>query len=355
MQVQLEMYHNSWKRSPLTSSQFRHNRSVREMKVKWILALLIQITNLYEYYDSEAHTNRRECQREFLSTIRRGGVLLKSHGKVGVRLGLAKFFMHLTKCLVDRGPSSDACVKQRWRKRIQQKLTPKFQAGTKQAIPVDGVVPVMVEMEDLQVRTCFGIVKNWAVDAFLRKMFIDRGKPGISTLKGKLGPFTHGQQQHLGNTLLARKYKNIVGNTAKEKRSYSRFHPISRAHSNIGWNEAKVKVTTSGSGLMTIWRPKNHKTSTDSCPLSIEEAQPHRPFLLLVNSFSRKPVIPNKQRIIAVETEPPSAVVTLSIDDKKKAQIKKETHKSGWREYELMMIKDLKESREARMDCRKQF
>lgn len=71
---------------------------------------------------------------------------------------------------------------------------------------------------------------------------------------------------------------------------------------------------------MAIEKPTNQKNMNKTLPSrGMEDVRLHHAFPLLINNFSRRPVMLHKHSIIAVGTESLSAFVTARIDDEKEA------------------------------------
>lgn len=111
-----------------------------------------------------------------------------------VRIGIAfkKKVLHLTKCLVDTGtePNSgdEDYLKPQLKWRIRRFESPELGTATKKLIKIEGVITLVVHMEDLQVQAWFRIVKNLPVKALIGTTYINKCIQLIFLIERKIIP-----------------------------------------------------------------------------------------------------------------------------------------------------------------------
>lgn len=120
--------------------------------------------------------------------------------RVCISVELIIFVMPPPACLIGTGAGlslvNDVHLLQQWRKEIHQLLAPKLGIATKQAISVVGVVPLFVQVEDLQVRLWLVVFKILAVALLLGTEFIQRCIRGMFPLERNLCPCHQGQLRY---------------------------------------------------------------------------------------------------------------------------------------------------------------
>lgn len=112
--------------------------------------------------------------------------------RVGRPVGITKYPMHPTTCLMNTRASpnwvDEVCIHLQWRWHFQQLPTLNLHTVTKQAITVVGVIPLIAQMEHLQVWTWFGVVGTLTVDVLLGTKFIEWCVRAINPTVRKIVP-----------------------------------------------------------------------------------------------------------------------------------------------------------------------
>lgn len=270
----------------------------------------------------------------------------KQMGKERIKVGLIKYVMHLTKCLVDTGAGQNLVnndPRQQWRKRTQQLPTPKLPTEMKQAmyLSLDSIL-WLFRWEGYKSVHGFSWLKKMAIEVLIGTTFTDRCIRGIFPMERRIVPLHSWSAAILSAAQRSQESIIILSTiTPVNKDITTAVSRVAKTMTLPAETEAPLMMTTSRCGLMEIEKSTIQKNMNRLLPARcIDNVWPHRAFPILVTNFSRKPVMLHKNTIIAVGIEPPSTVVTSRIDDEKEAKRMDEKEETGQQGGKPMTIHD---------------
>lgn len=191
-----------------------------------------------------------------------------------------------------------------------------LEKARKEAIKVQGILPLIVQMGDLQVPVWFGVVQNFAVNILLRTTSIDKFIWGLLPIEQKIVPVHSGPEAILGTGKEAK-----VTTILLHEASIDVFNKLARIEvanliNILVETKPLVVVVTPKCGLMKTERTQMTQSSKRTLSgRGIHEIRNSVPSRTYVPNLSKGPIVLHKHRCTAIERGPLKCIVAPEWSD----------------------------------------
>ena len=222
------------------------------------------------------------------------------------------------------------CIPRQWHQYIRSVKTPRLVSASKTAMPVLGVIELMVRIGSLHVRIQFLVVANLVADMILGTTFIDRYVkailPGHRKVVFNDAPSVAiiGETKALGlptPTVTDKLLTNKKESPSVPSNTVSKKIRVARPAVLPPMTQCQVWVQTDVGGLSFLQNhPKlahKHLTLMEN---GVMDVLPKQKFQVLVSNFSDKTVRLSKNTIVGLAFPAPAGIMTMDTLKSKKKQ-----------------------------------